>query len=307
MSRGLVFGSFVVDLTGRADHLPVIGETVIGKDFVMGPGGKGFNQCVAAHKSGAAVDMVTKLGKDKFADVARSTMADLNMDEKYVFISEESTGSALIMVDENTSKNKILVVPGASCDIREEDISVVANDIKNYSHLLLQLETNIDAVEKIIDVAYENKLTIILNPAPVQQVKNDIYKKLDYITPNEIEAEIITGIKVCDKDSARMAAEWFFDKGVKNVLITLGEKGVYVNDGVDENLIEAVKVEAIDTTGAGDAFNGGLLTGLLEGKSLTEAVKFATALAALSVQKKGTTPSMPYREEIDILFNKIYG
>lgn len=307
MSRGLVFGSFVVDLTGRADHLPVIGETVIGKDFVMGPGGKGFNQCVAAHKSGAAVDMVTKLGKDKFADVARSTMADLNMNEKYVFISEESTGSALIMVDENTSKNKILVVPGASCDIREEDISVVANDIKNYSHLLLQLETNIDAVEKIIDVAYENKLTIILNPAPVQQVKNDIYKKLDYITPNEIEAEIITGIKVCDKDSARMAAEWFFDKGVKNVLITLGEKGVYVNDGVDENLIEAVKVEAIDTTGAGDAFNGGLLTGLLEGKSLTEAVKLATVLAALSVQKKGTTPSMPYREEIDMLFNKIYG
>ncbi len=295
-----VFGSFVVDLMARTPHLPIPGETVKGSMFKMGPGGKGFNQGVAAHKAGAQVLMITKLGKDTFAGVALDAMKDLNMDTNNVFITDQTeTGIALITVDEITSQNEIVVVSGACNTISDEEIESIADIIKESAYLLTQLETNLSAIEKVIDIAYENGVKVILNTAPVQPISDDILKKVDLITPNEVEAEILTGICIDSEENAKKAAEWFFAKGVKNVLITLGGRGVFIATKEKQGMIPAYKVNAIDTTGAGDAFNGGLAAALAEGIDLWEAAKFANALAAVAVQRLGTTPAMPTREEID--------
>lgn len=298
--RVTVFGSFVVDLMGRTPHLPVPGETVKGSMFKMGPGGKGFNQGVAAHKAGADVTMVTKLGKDTFGQVALDAMKDLNMSSDRVFITEESeTGIALILVDQNTSQNEILVVSGACNTITDEEVESISDVLEQSEYLLTQLETNLSSIEKVIDIAYKNGVKVILNTAPVQPIPDEMLSKVNLITPNEVEAEILTGICVDSKEAADKAAEWFFNRGVQNVIITLGGRGVYVSSEGKSEIIPAYKVDAVDTTGAGDAFNGGLLAALSEGKNIWDAVTFANALAALSVQRLGTTPAMPTREEID--------
>ncbi len=295
-----VFGSFVVDLMGRTPHLPVPGETVKGSMFKMGPGGKGFNQGVAAHKAGAEVTMVTKLGKDTFGQVALDAMKDLQMNTECIFQTEEAeTGIALILVDENTSQNEILVVSGACNTVTDEEVESITDVIKESEYLLTQLETNLSSIEKVIDIAYKNGVKVILNTAPVQPIPDEVLSKVNLITPNEVEAEILTGICVDSEKAADQAAEWFFKRGVKNVIITLGGRGVYVSSEGKSEMIPAYKVDAIDTTGAGDAFNGGLLAALSEGKNIWDAVTFANALAALSVQRLGTTPAMPSREEID--------
>lgn len=295
-----VFGSFVVDLMARTPHLPVPGETVKGSMFKMGPGGKGFNQGVAAHKAGAQVTMITKLGKDTFANVALDAMKELNMDTSKVFITEKTeTGSALILVDENTSQNEIVVVLGACNTISDEEVESISDIVKASEYLLTQLETNTSAIDKIIDIAYQNGVKVILNTAPIQPISDDILGKVDLITPNEVEAEILTGICIDNEENAKKAAEWFFSKGVKNVLITLGGRGVFIATDEKQAIIPAYKVDAIDTTGAGDAFNGGLVAALAEGKDLWQAASFANALAAIAVQRLGTTPAMPTRAEID--------
>ncbi len=299
-SKVIVFGSFVVDLMGRTPHLPAAGETVKGSMFKMGPGGKGFNQGVAAHKAGADVTMITKLGRDTFGDIAVNTMKDLGMDTSHLLFSEETeTGCALIMVDENTSQNEIVVISGACGTITEEETEKTAMLMDNAEYLLTQLETNMSSIEQVIDLAYNKGVKVILNTAPVQPVTDELLSKVWLVTPNEVEAEILTGVKVDSEESADKAAEWFFERGVKNVLITLGGRGVYINADGKKGIVPAYRVKAIDTTGAGDAFNGGLLAALSEGKDLWASAVFANALAALSVQKLGTTMSMPYREEID--------
>lgn len=303
-----VFGSFVVDLMGRTPHLPIAGETVKGSMFKMGPGGKGFNQGVAAHKAGADVVMVTKLGRDTFGSVALDAMKELNMNSDRVFVTDtEETGAALIMVDEKTSQNEIVVTLGACNTITDEEVESIADVLKESDYLLTQLETNVSSVEKVIDIAYKNGVKVILNTAPVQPISDELLSKIDLITPNEIEAEILTGVCVDSEESADKAAQWFFDKGVKNVLITLGGRGVYINSEGRSGIIPAYRVEAIDTTGAGDAFNGGLLAALAEGKNLWEAARFANALAALSVQRLGTAPAMPNREEIEKFIKEYEG
>ncbi len=303
-----VFGSFVVDLMGRCPHLPVPGETVKGSVFKMGPGGKGFNQGVAAHKAGADVTMVTKLGYDAFADVAIDTMKELGMDTGRLFRTRErETGSALIMVDETTSQNEIVVILGACDTISEEEVESVSDLLDQSEYLLTQLETNISSVEKIVDMAYEKGVKIILNTAPVQPVSDRVLSRVELITPNEVEAEILTGIPVDGEENAGKAADYFFEKGVKNVLITMGGKGVFLATPQKRGMIPAYRVNAIDTTGAGDAFNGGLAAALAEGKDLWEAASFANALAAISVQRIGTTPSMPDREEIDAFIKEREG
>ncbi|NLI90140.1 MAG: ribokinase [Epulopiscium sp.] len=295
-----VFGSFVVDLMGRTPHLPVPGETVKGSMFKMGPGGKGFNQGVAAHKVGADVTMVTKLGNDLFSNIALDAMKELDMDSSKVFITDErETGTAIIMVDEETSQNKIVVILSACDSITDEEVDSITDTIKESSYLLTQLETNISAVERVIKIADENDVKIVLNPAPIQQIDTELLSKMYLITPNEIEAEILTGIEVDGLENARKASRWFLDKGVKNVMITLGSRGVFVSDGQKEDMIPAYKVDAIDTTGAGDAFNGGVLAALAEGKDIWEAARYANALAAVSVQRLGTTPAMPTAEEVE--------
>jgi len=300
MKKIVVFGSFVVDLMARTPHFPNAGETVLGSSFGLGPGGKGFNQAVAAHKAGADVTMVTKLGRDTFSTVALGTMESLGMDASHVIQSDDvSTGAALIMVNEVSGQNEIVVVPGSCSAITLDEVEALRPLLEQADILLTQLETNFDATWHAIRLAKELGLTVILNTAPANTVPDEILSLIDIVTPNEVEAEIISGIAVDDEVSAEKAAKWFFDKGVKQVVITLGSRGSYVHDGVSGALIPARKVNAIDTTGAGDAFNGGLVAALADGKSLADAAVFATALASLSVQKLGTTMSMPTREEID--------
>ena len=298
--RITVFGSSVVDLMSRAPHLPAPAETVKGNFFMQSPGGKGFNQAIAARKAGGDVAMITKLGRDALAEIPLKAMREADLSEEYLFFSDSvPTGTALIMVDETTGQNAIVIVPGACSTISDDDIAAVADQIAHSEYLLLQLEINQDANEKAAALAKQNGVKVIVNTAPYQPVSDEFLRGAYLVTPNEVEAEELTGIPVTDKESADRAAEVFFAKGVQNVLITLGGRGVYLNaDGVSE-IISAYRVNAIDTTGAGDAFNGGLLAALSEGKSLHDAALFANALAALSVQRLGTTASMPLRAEID--------
>lgn len=295
-----VIGSYVADLMARASHLPVPGETVKSSMFKLGPGGKGFNQAVAAAKSGANVIVSTKIGADAFGELALDTLKELNVDSKYVFRNENpNTGTALIMVDETTSQNEIMVTLGACETITDEEIDSIKNIIETAEYVLLQLEINLSAIERVINIAHNKEVPIILNPAPIQPISDELLSKVDIITPNEVEAAILTGIKIETPEDAKKAAKVFFEKGIKNVVITLGKQGVYVATKEQEQYIPSYKVNAIDTTGAGDAFNGGFITALYEGKDIWEAAHFGNAVAALSVTKLGTTPSMPTREEIN--------
>ena len=299
MSKVVVFGSFNVDLMGRTPHFPQPKETVMGSIFKMGPGGKGFNQGVAAHKAGADVTMVSKIGNDAFQSVILDTMKELNMKQDYIFKCDESTGCALILVNENSGENEIVVLPGANTKFTKEDTDSLEELIKDAEYVLLQLEVNQDANERVVDLCQKYHTKVIVNTAPYNKISDDFLSKVYMVTPNEVEAEELTGIHVCDLDSAIQAANVFKSKGVKNVVITLGGNGVFISSDGMNKIIPAFKVKAIDTTGAGDAFNGGLLAALSKGKDIWEASVFACALAALSVQKLGTTPSMPTLEEIE--------
>ncbi len=295
-----VFGSFVVDLMSRTPHLPKPGETVKGSLFLMGPGGKGFNQGVACHKSGGDVTMITKLGRDMFADIALSKMDELGMDKGGILYSDDTgSGTALILVDETTGQNEIVVVSGACGTITDDEIERFRDIVKNSDYLLTQLETNGTAIKKIIEMAKELGVKTILNTAPIQPIEDALLEGLYLVTPNEVEAQIMTGVEVVDEASAELAADWFFKRGVQNVLITLGSKGAYVNTVDKKGIIPPFKVKVVDTTGAGDAFNGGLLTALAEGHDIWQSAQFASAVASLSVQKLGTTLSMPTRDEVE--------
>lgn len=301
----LVFGSFVVDLMGRTPHLPAPGETVKGTSFRMGPGGKGFNQAVAAHKSGAEVTMVTKICDDTFGHVMLDTMRSLKMPTEHIIMTTETaTGAALISVDETTGQNEIVVITGSCNTITKEEVAGLEPLMAESDYVLTQLETNISAVEGAVALAEKHGAKVILNTAPVQPITDELLSRVELITPNEVEAEILTGIPVVDELAAGKAADWFFKKGVKAVIITLGGRGAFVATRERRELIPAFRVDAVDTTGAGDAFNGGLAAALAEGKDLFAASVFANAVGALSVQKIGTTPAMPAREEIDQFLKK---
>lgn len=307
MEKIVIFGSFVVDLMTRSDRLPNPGETVKGSLFKIGPGGKGFNQGTAAYKAGADVTMITKLGKDNFAYIALDAMSEMGMSKELVFQSDEyHTGIALILVDEISGQNEIVVVPGACSHITHEEIISAESTIKEAKYILLQLEINQDANELIAEMAYENGTKVIVNTAPYSVLSDEFLSKVYMITPNESEIEKLTGIKIKDLKSAELASNKILEKGVKCVVITLGSKGAFVSYKGEQRLISGYEVDVIDTTGAGDAFNGGLITALAEGKSIWDAVEFANVVGALSVQKIGTTPSMPNRNEIDdFIMNQI--
>ena len=302
MKKGkvVVFGSFVVDLTSWGKHLAVPGETVKGSTFKMGPGGKGSNQGVAASRAGADVTLVTKVGNDVFGKVALDFYKKENMSTQYVFIDEKKeTGTALIMVDEESGQNQILVVSGACDNITDQEIMKAEQLIDEADILLLQLEINMDAIAKVINMAHAKGKQIVLNTAPAQKLPDSLLKKLDIVTPNEIEAGILTDMKVETEDDAQKAAQILLNKGVKSVVITMGKNGVFVMTLDRKEFIPSMKVKAIDTTGAGDAFNGGFVTALSEGKDIFEAARFGNIVGALSVTKVGTAPAMPYRKDID--------
>ncbi len=304
----LVFGSFVVDLTSRSQGLPVPGQTILGSSFKMGAGGKGSNQAVAAHRAGADVTLVTKLGKDVFGKVATDFYEAEGMCTDYILEDEKAeTGIALILVDEVSAQNEIVVVSGACGKITDEDVEKCRPLIEGASILLLQHEINFDAQYKIIDIAHAAGVKIVLNPAPAVAVPDEVLKKIHTVTPNETEAQVLTGVEVKTKEDAEKAAKVFLEKGVKNVVITMGSLGAFATDGEKSELVPRLTVNAIDTTGAGDAFNGGFVTALSEGKDLFEALRFGNATGALSVTKLGTAPAMPRREEIDAMVKENYG
>ena len=298
--RVTVMGSFVVDLMARAPHLPQTGETVRGDGFLIGPGGKGSNQGVAAHKSGARVDMITKIGRDNFGQIALESFQGEGMDTSYVMQDDElATGAALIMVDENTGDNKILVALGACSCITKADIESAREVIEGNPVFLTQLETNLVAVDTALGIAAGNGVRIILNPAPACEVPDELLALVDILTPNETEASIISGVTVSTPEDAEKAARVLMGKGTKSVVITMGSQGVFAITGEEARFIPSVEVAAIDATGAGDAFSGALATAIAEGKGFFEAVEFANVAAALSVTKIGTAPAMPTRDEID--------
>ncbi|WP_341472990.1 ribokinase [Clostridium niameyense] len=296
----VVFGSFIADLMARTPHLPVPGETVKGESFKIGPGGKGSNQAIAAKRAGGDVTFISKIGKDVFGQLALETYKKEKMDTKYMFEDKQlSTGTALITVDSNTSENEIVVISGACGNITDTEIEMVTEEIKNCDIFVTQLETNKDALEKVISIASENNIQVVLNPAPVQLISDSILKLIDIITPNEVEAGEFTGVKIKTMEDVKKAACILQQKGIDNVVITLGSKGVYVKTLKKDEFIKAYRVKAVDTTGAGDAFNGGFVAALSHGKDIFEATKYGNAVAALSVTKLGTAPSMPYMEDIE--------
>lgn len=300
MSKIVVVGSYVVDLTARTPHMPKPGETVLGGPFRMGPGGKGGNQAVAAARMGADVTMVTKVGKDLFGDDAIQNFKKEGIDSGFIYqVERESTGAALIAVDDS-GENMIVVSLGACGTITEDEVQNAEAAFRKADIILVQLETSMDAISTTINLANKLSKPVILNPAPYQEISDELLAKVNYITPNETEAGLLTGVEVTDEDSARKAAEILLGKGIDTVIITLGKQGCYLLQRGEStgSIIPGYQVQAVDTTGAGDAFNGGFAHFLAEGQSIQKACKMANAVAALSVTKHGTAPAMPYLKEL---------
>ena len=298
----VILGVFVADTAYRADRAPVIGETVMGNSFALGPGGKGINQAVAAAMAGGNVHFVSKLGQDPFADMALKTWADAGVIPEVTQHSESYTGAAYIFIEEATGNNAIIICPGIAGTISVADIEARADLIANASVFVTQLEQPMPAAHRALEIARAGGAKTILNPAPAAALDPAMLRLCDYVTPNETEAEGITGVAVASVSDAVRAADVLLEIGVGAALITLGENGVLYRDA---NRTEHVGIfnagPVVETTGAGDAFNGGFATALAEGMDPIEAVKFGSATAGISVTRPGTAPSMPSRAEVDAL------
>jgi len=302
-----ILGIFVADLTFRTNRMPLKGETLIGNSFKLGPGGKGSNQAVATCRAGSDTIFITKIGKDTFGDMAMKLYADEGINAEYVWtIPDIPTGAASIVVNEETSDNVIIVVPGAADAMVQDDIDAAEAGIAKCAFFMASLEVPIPVMQHGLEIAKKNGVPTILNPAPAATLPDEVYELTDYFTPNESEAAMLSGIPVNSVDDAQKAAKIFLERGVKTAVITLGELGVFVLNSKISQHIHAFDMgdKVIETTGAGDAFNGGFAHALAEGMSLIEAVRFGSATAAISVTRLGTAPSMPFNNEILDLLKK---
>jgi len=295
----VVVGSSNMDLVAKAPKIPVIGETLTGSDFFMVPGGKGANQAVAAAKLGAEVIFVAKLGKDIFASKSLENFKSVKVNTSHVEqLDGVPSGVAMIAIDDD-GKNIIIVVPGANGKLLPKDVDAAQGDIAGAGVVVAQLEVPIETVEQAAKIAKANNVPFILDPAPARPLSDELLSMVDVIKPNETEAETITGIKVTDFASAEKAADTLLGKGVKTVIITLGEKGFLLATKDSKEMIASHQVKAVDSTAAGDAFTGGVAYGIASGKSVKEAAVYANAVAAISVTRLGAQPSMPTKEEVD--------
>ena len=297
MGRVAILGVFVADTSFRASRMPRMGETILGRSFALGPGGKGSNQAVAAGKLGADVSIITRLGRDDFGKMALQTWKNANVKSNVILDPEGHTGAAFIFIDNQTGDNAIIISPGTADQISLIDIQKNKDLISGSDVFMTQLEQPIDVALAGLKLAKQHGKITILNPAPAAQLQPDIFALCDYITPNETEAEALTGVKVETEGDAERAAEVFVDLGVKTPIVTLGEKGAYLHEF---GIVPALSVGPIsETTGAGDAFNGGLATALSEGKTSIDAVRFGCVAASISVTRVGTADSMPSRKEVE--------
>ena len=304
MSSISILGIYVADLAFFGKSIPVAGETLLGESYVIGPGGKGSNQAVAAAKAGAKTYFISKIGDDQFGSMAIKIYDEAGVDySKVIISSEHATGAAGILVDQQSGKNAINVVPGAAGALTNQDIDQASDVIKNSEVFLTQFEAPKDVVFYSLQMAHDNNVTTILNPAPAASIDQNIFPLIDYFTPNETEASFYVNYKVESESDAKKASDQFLDRGIKNIIITMGEKGAYFANKEDQFHVPIINLQApvVDTTGAGDAFNAGFAVALTEKQNIIDAIKFASATAGLSTTKVGTANSMPSREEIDKL------
>jgi|TARA_Y100000991_G_scaffold208552_1_gene187709 ribokinase len=298
----VILGVFVADTAYRASRQPKIGETIIGNEFSLGPGGKGSNQAVAAALAGGNVHFISRLGKDDFANMAISLWEKSGITPHVTQYSDSYTGAAYIFIEDKTGNNAIIVSPGAAANINDDDITANKELIQGSRVFMTQLEQSLDAAGTALSFAKDGGAITILNPAPAQPLGENILKLCDFVTPNEIEAEQITGTPVKSINDAEIAAGKLLEKGASAAVITLGEQGALFKD--NNQIIHQPSYEVgpvVETTGAGDAFNGGLAVALAEEMPIDKALRFACATASISVTRQGTAPSMPDRHEIDTL------
>lgn len=293
-----VLGSTNTDMVISGDHIPVPGETVSGGTFLMNPGGKGANQAVAVarlSKQKGNCRFIAKVGDDVFGRQTAENMKKDKVDAKLIVDKKNASGTALILVDKK-GQNVISVALGANGTLSPKDLAPFKKDIASSDALLMQLETPVETVIAAAKIASAAGVPVILNPAPARKLPAELFKLLDWVTPNETEAEILTGIKVTDPKSAQKAVDALLKKGVKHALITMGSKGVYC--GNCRKLYPTKKVKAVDCVAAGDTFNGAFVVALTEGKSCKDAIAFAQQAAAISVTRPGAQASVPFRREV---------
>ncbi|MGB4576674.1 MAG: ribokinase [Paludibacter sp.] len=297
----VVIGSCNIDMVVKTDRLPMPGETVLGGSFMMNPGGKGANQAVAVARLGGNATFITKIGNDLFGkqSIEMFNKENINIDN-ILSDPHQPSGVALIMVDVN-GENCIVVASGANANLNVYDIEKTRNVIERADILLMQLEIPMSTVEYAAKIAFDKGIKVILNPAPATSLSNELIKCLYAIVPNKTEAEILSGIKVSDWDSARKAADFISAKGVNNVVITLGSKGAFIKEGDSYIEVPVEKIKAIDTTAAGDTFCGAFCVGLSEGLSVEDAVRMANQAAGITVTREGAQAAIPYRKEIKLL------
>lgn len=306
-ARIAVVGSALVDYTFFTSRFPGDGETVVGDEFLTGPGGKGSNQATAAARAGGEVVMVTKLGEDSAAGVLRRHYETEGLDRRFVYsTSGIATGGAAIEVNRERGENRIIMIKGANEKLTLDDIRRAAPAIAAADILLVQLEINLDAIAEAMAIAARHGVRIVMNPAPAQPVPEGFFTGVDFFTPNETEAAFYSGLPVTSREEAVAAGRRLLELGVRNVVITLGRAGaLYVSES-EVHPVPTPPVRAIDTTGAGDTFNGAFAVALGEGFDTVAALRFANCAAAISVTRKGTSPATPRREEIEALLRQSY-
>ena len=294
----LIVGSSNTDMVIKTHNFPAPGETILGGRFLMNAGGKGANQAVAAARLGGMVTFVGKIGDDIFGKQAVQQLEDEGINVDFVAVDPENpSGVALITVDKK-GENSIVVAPGSNGTLSSADFDKALAELDDSEFVLMQLEIPIPTVEHIARMAAKKQKKVVLNPAPAAVLTDELLQNLYIITPNETEAELLTGIKVSDEQSALKAALVLNEKGVELVIITMGSAGAFLLSNGKSEIISAPKVEAVDTTAAGDTFNGALVVALSEGKTIQESIAFANKAAAISVTRIGAQSSVPFRKEI---------
>lgn len=299
-----VIGSFVMDMVARVKEFPQDGQTILGLDLNCYPGGKGANQCVAMARLGANVEMVGMLGNDGNGQVFLDLLKQENVESKNVFITDKCpTSVAQVQINER-SENKIVVIPSANFMFNKENLLQAKESIKQSKLVVLQLELNEDVTHEIIDLCYDLGVDILLNPAPARKLSKEYLSKITYITPNETELSILADMPTETEEEVKKATQKLLSYGVKNVIATLGKRGASITNTNETTFIGGYKVDVVDTVAAGDSFNGALAKCIVDGKTLSNAVKFANAVGALTVTKKGAIPSLPNLKEVEKFINK---